>query len=135
MAWTRLPTLEGVKAGKHWLANLEPAKEARKRKAFGEFKKRIGVALSHDKELSVAFREFEMVARWFGRVSGLREGLQLYEYGERILEDHPRVFQSIMKYAITHPDSVSAGEICDYLDKQISRIEAHYRKQEDQEAK
>jgi hypothetical protein len=131
--WTRLPRLDGVKAGKHWLGNLEPAKEAKKRKAFADFKQRIGVALSHDKELSDSFREFEKIVFWLGRVAGLREGLQLYEYGERILEDNPRVFQSIMKYAITHPDNVSAAEICDHLDKQISRIEAYHPKQEQKE--
>jgi hypothetical protein len=131
--WTRLPRLEGVKAGKHWLANLEPVKETRKRKSFAEFKQRIGFALSHDKELSAAFREFEKIAFWLGRVAGLREGLELYEYGERILEDKPRVFQSIMKYAITHPDNVSATEICDHLDKQISRIEAYHPTQEQKE--
>jgi hypothetical protein len=133
MAWSRLPTLDGLKAGKHWLANLEPAKETKKRKAFAEFKERIGVALSQDKELSASFREFEKIALWLGRVAGLREGLELYEYGERILEDNPRVFQSMMKYAITHPDNVSATEICDHLDKQISRIEAYYPTQEQKE--
>jgi hypothetical protein len=123
MAWSRLPTLDGVKAGKHWLANLEPSKEARRRRAFAEFKKRIEAALPQDKELSVALREVIGIAQWLGRVDGLREGLELHEYGARILEKTTPAFQSAMKYAIRNPENVSAPEICDYLDEEIRRTE------------
>jgi len=131
MSWSRLPTLDGVKAGKHWLANLEPTKEARRRRGFAESKQRIEAALKGDKNLSIAFRGVIEIARWQGRVDGLREGLELHEYGERILEKKPRVFHSVVKYAITHPENVSAPEICDYLDHQISRIGAQYQSAEE----
>jgi hypothetical protein len=121
MAWSRLPTLDGVKAGKHWLANLEPSKETRRRRSFAQFKRQIETALVLDKNLSIAFREMITIARWLGRVDGLREGLELYAYGERILEKNPRAFQSVMKYAISYPDNISAPEICDYLDEEIRR--------------
>ena len=132
MAWSRLPTLDGVKAGKHWLANLEPGKEAKRRRSFAEFKQQIEAALPEDKNLSIAFREVIKIARWLGRVDGLGEGLELHAYGERILEKKHRAFQSVMKYAITHPDNVSAPEICDYLDEEIRRTEQRQSEQQKQ---
>ena len=123
MAWSRLPRMDGLKAANHWLSNLEPAKEERKRKKYQEFRRNIEAALHRDEDLSIAFREVLKIARWLGRVDGLREGLELYEYGERILENNPPAFLAAMKYAVNNPNNVSTPEICDYLDREIERIE------------
>ena len=123
MSLSRIPRMDGLKAANHWLAHLEPAKEAKRRKRYTEFQQEIEAALRRDKKLLIAFREVLEIARWLGRVDGLGEGLKLYEYGLRIQEDKPPAFRAVMKYAVNNPHNVSAPEICDYLDKEILRIE------------
>jgi len=115
--------MDGLKAANNWLSNLEPGKEERRRKKYQEFCRNIEAALQRDKDLSIAFREVLTIARWLGRVDGLREGLELYEYGERILESKPPAFLTAMRYAVSNPKNVSTPEICDYLDHEIQRIE------------
>src|SRR5579864_8829540 len=120
--WSRIPRLDGVKASKHWLANLEPEKEARRRSRFAEFQKKIEASLAEDKKLSIWFREVVKMAQWLGRVDGLREGLELYEYGLRIERDKTPAFRAVMKYVLRNPEKLSGSEICAHLDREMSRI-------------
>ena len=120
--WSRIPRLDGVKAGKHWLANLEPEKEAKRRNRFTEFHQKIEASLARDEKLLIRFREALEISHWLGRVDGLREGLELYEYGLRIERDKTPAFRAVMRYALNNPAKLSAPEICAHLDREISRI-------------
>jgi hypothetical protein len=81
-------------------------------------------------------RTFETIvdhARLFGRVDGLREGLDLYEYGTRIQNDNTPAFRAIMNYIVRCAEqsekaalayAISAERVCEYLDREIERIKA-----------
>src|SRR5258706_12570258 len=103
MSLSRIPRMDGLKAANHWLAHLEPAKEAKRTRKFSEFQRKIEAMLAHDKGLTLAFHEGIETARWLGRVDGLREGLELNESGLRSQEDKPPPFRAVLRYAINSP--------------------------------
>ena len=123
MSWSRIP--KAVQAGQHWLDNLEEKKQARRRKWFAAAEQKIGAALDHHSKLPDMFKETLELARLFGRADGLREGLELYEYGLRLEQDKTPAFRAVMRYVASHRcyrDDISASEICTHLDRQLQRI-------------
>lgn len=126
MSWSRIPKTDGVRAGKHWLAHLEPSKEARRRKHFAESRDKIETALAHDEQLLKMFVATVDTARWLGRVDGLREGLRLYEYGLKI-EGKSAASRAVMKYVVSNavnPEKLTTKGICAHLDRELDRIKA-----------
>jgi len=121
--WSRIPTMAGIRAGKHWLANLEPTKDAKRRKQFEEFKHKIESALANDKELLHMFVATVDMARLLGRAAGLREGLKLYEYGLKI-EGKSAASRAVMKYVVSNPEKLTTLDICAHLDRELERIKA-----------
>jgi hypothetical protein len=88
-------------------------------------------ALATNPELVRKFHDVVEEAQFFGRVEGLREGLELYEYGLRIQEKRSDAFRAMMKFIVRcaeHSEgsdlveAISAKRVCDHLDREISRI-------------
>jgi hypothetical protein len=128
MGWSQIEKIDGLRAGDNWLAELEPAKEQKRRKRLADFQNKIEVALASDKKLSKMFEATLEMTHYTGRVDGLREGLALYEYGLQ-LEGRTPAFRSVMGYivrnAIRNPESKPSNkDICEHLDKEIDRITA-----------
>jgi hypothetical protein len=137
MAWSKIPSLQGNRAADNWLHDISPEREARVRKNYDQNVSAIERTLGDDKKLLLAFRTLLAHKELFGRVKGLREGLDLYEYGMRIQEKNSEAFRSIMNYVVRkakdHPmedhdlgEAVSAQSVCTYLDKQISKVEVNW---------
>jgi hypothetical protein len=107
---------------------MEPAKEEKRRKKLAQFKSEVEAALAPEKKLSKMFEAILEMTHYAGKVDGLREGLELSEYGWRIQEDKPPAFRSMMKYFVKNlrnPEKHSAEKVCHYLDKEIKNIEMH----------
>lgn len=125
--WSRFPKVDerGLRAGNRWLRNLEPTKEAKRRVQLARCKRTIEAALASDTQLLRMFRTAVQTAHLLGRTSGLREGVDLYDYGLRIQDGKTEAYQSVMKYTINNrdnPEKLVVKEICIYLDKQLRRI-------------
>ena len=126
MGWSRIPKTDSVRAGKHWLANLEPTKDAKRRKQFEECKHKIEWALASDKEVLNMFVAAVEMARLLGKADGMREGLELYEYGLKF-EGKTAAFRAVMRYAVSNaanPEKLTTKEICAHLDRELERIKA-----------
>lgn len=129
--WSRIPRIDekGLRASNRWLRNLEPKREAKRRLQLIEFQQRIEKTLARDQELLRTFRATIQIALLLGRTNGLREGVDLYEYGLRIQDDKTDAYRAVMKYVIKNrdnPEKLAVKEICIYLDKQISRIKNNH---------
>ena len=115
-----------VRAGKHWLAHLEPSKEARRRKHFAESRDKIETALAHDEQLLKMFVVMGPERRAGWERHGLREGLRLYEYGLKI-EGKSAASRAVMKYVVSNavnPEKLTTKGICAHLDKQLDRMKS-----------
>jgi hypothetical protein len=122
MSWDRIPKTDAERAGDNWLAELEPAKEEKRRKRLAQFKSRIEAALAPDKKLSKMFEAILEMTHYTGRVDGLREGLELYKYGLKI-EAKSAASRSMMKYVVNNAAS-SPEKVCAHLDRELERIDA-----------
>jgi hypothetical protein len=128
MSFSRIPKTDGMRAGDNWLADLEPTKEEKRRKKLTEFLSRIEAALASDKSLLDMFKATLEMTHYTGRVDGLREGFNLYEYGLRIQNKKTAAFRAVMKYvvnnALKNPDMTTTKNICAHLDRELERIGA-----------
>jgi hypothetical protein len=128
MSWGLIPKTDGMRARDNWLADLQPAKEQKKRKRLAEFQGKIEAALAPDKGLLKMFELTLEMTRYTGRVDGLREGLELYEYALRIQEKKTAAFRAMMKYvvnnAVSNPKKVTPEGVCAHLDRELDRIDA-----------
>lgn len=132
--WSKIPDLQGLRAAKNWLRDLAPDRQERVRRNYGQGVRSIKRALGQDRELLRTFETIVDHARLFGRVDGLREGLDLYEYGTRIQQKNTAAFQAILNYIARCvgqdegkqklADAISAECVCKYLDREIGRIKA-----------
>jgi hypothetical protein len=129
--WSKIPNLQGLRAGRNWLREVAPDRQERVRRKYDQGVRKIKRALAQDEEVLRTFQMIVGQARFFGRVDGLREGLKLYEYGTRIQNENTAVFQTIMKFMLrkavdregkTLDDAISAERVCEYLDREIGRI-------------
>jgi len=132
MSYAIIPDLRGRRAAKHWLRNIAPDRVERMRKHYRESIKKVEHALGDEADLLRTLKSVVGNAEFFGRVRGLREGLELYEYGLRIQEKNTEAFRSVMRFVVRCAEglerddlkkAISAQAICDYLDKEITRIE------------
>jgi hypothetical protein len=131
MAWSKIPNLQGLRAAKNWLRDLAPDRQERVLRKYKQDVRKLEGALAEDKELLRTFQIVLEHSRFFGRVDGLREGLDLYEYGTRIQKENTVLFQTIMNYiarcAGQYDDKkklaneISAERVCEYLDREIER--------------
>jgi hypothetical protein len=124
MSWDLIPKTDGMRAGDNWLADLEPEKEEKKRKRLAEFQRKIEAALAPDKALLKMFEATLEMTHYTGRVDGLREGLELYEYALRIQDKKTAAFRAMMKYMVNNPKKVTPEAVCAHLDREIDRIKA-----------
>ncbi|PYV68705.1 MAG: hypothetical protein DMG96_35770 [Acidobacteria bacterium] len=131
--WSIIPSLRGVRAAEHWLRNAAPDKQAQIRKDLGKNRAELEHALGKGPLLRT-FREVLGRTELLAKVEGMREGLELYEYGLRIQNKNQHAFRSIMKYTTrcvekyegeALGEALSAEKICDYLDEQLDRIATH----------
>jgi hypothetical protein len=122
MSWDPIPKTDAERAGTNWLAELEPAKEEKRRNRLAQFKSKIEAALAPDKKLSKMFEAILEMTHYAGRVDGLREGLGLYEYGLKI-EGKTAASRSMMKYVVNHAMS-TPEKVCAHLDRELERIRA-----------
>src|SRR3954453_8821537 len=99
---SRIPKTNAQRARDNWLAELEPAKEEKKRKKLTEFLSKIEAALAPDKALLDTFKATLEMTHYMGRVDGLREGFKLYEYGLRIQDKKTAAFRAMMKYVVNN---------------------------------
>jgi hypothetical protein len=137
--WTKIPDLRGVRAAKSWLRRVAPDRQERVRRNYDQSMRGLKRALGQDRDLLRSFENVLEEARFFGRVDGLREGLDLYEYGTRMQNDNSAPFQAVMNYIArcanqydcTNEDEkerlaaeISTKHVCEYLDKEIARIKS-----------
>lgn len=131
--WSKIPNLQGLRAAKNWLRDLAPDRQERVLRKYKQDVRKFEGALAEDTELLRTFQIVVEHARFFGRVDGLREGLDLYEYGIRIQKDNPPAFRAIMNYVVRCAEeyekealanAISAERICEHLDREIERIKA-----------
>lgn len=131
--WSKIPNLQGLRAAKNWLRDLAPDRQERVLCKYKQDVRKIEGALREDKELLRTFQIVLEHARFFGRVDGLREGLDLYEYGTRIQNENTPAFRAIMNYIVRCAgkyekealgDVISTECVCEYLDREIERIKA-----------
>jgi len=128
--WSKIPKIFGLRAAHNWLRDIAPGRQQRVQRNYEQGVRKIKRALAQDAELLRAFQTVVQHARFFGRVEGLREGLDLYEYGTRIQNENTHAFQAIMNYIVrcagkyekkVFDDKVSAEAVCQYLDREIAR--------------
>jgi hypothetical protein len=112
MTWALKPKTDGMRAGDNWLADLEPAKEEKRRKRLAEFQSKIEAALAPDKALSKMFEVTLEMTHYTGRVDGLRKGLELYEYALRIQDKKTPAFRAMRKYVVNHPKKLTPEDVC-----------------------
>jgi hypothetical protein len=129
--WSKIPNLQGLRAAGNWLRDLAPERQERVRRNYDHGVRRIKRALGQDRELLRTFEAIVDHARLFGRVDGLREGLELYEYGTRIQQKNTAAFLAILNYIArcvgrykekqALADAISAEHVCEHLDGEIER--------------
>ena len=121
MAWNRLAKFTNAD-DKHWLGCLIPQTEEENRKELYDSLRQLEVGINHDKDLLPVLRRAIDLARLAGRVEGLRDGLEMYEVGDSILNSENHALLSIIKYLHTNPTHTSSDMICNHLDRQIERV-------------
>jgi hypothetical protein len=129
--WSKIPNLRGLRAANNWLRDIAPERQVRVRRTYDQSIGKIERALAGDASLPQTFRMVVEHAQFFGRVEGLREGLDLYEYGTRIQNDNTAAFQTILNYIArcagrckteaAFDEAISAESVCVYLDREIRR--------------
>ena len=98
--WSKIPNLQGLRAANNWLRDVAPDRQERVLRKYDQGVRRIEHALAGDAEMLLTFKLAVDHARFFGRVDGLREGLDLYEYGTRIQSENTPAFRAIMSYIV-----------------------------------
>ncbi len=141
MAFDPIPSLKGRRAAGHWLRRLSQDRVLRAQQHHSEAVQTIDTALQSSPALRASLKAVLEEAELFGRLRGLREGLQLYELGLRIQGKSP-AFRAVVKYVagcvMDFEESRIAEErrirtsklagqltserICEYLDSQVLRI-------------
>ncbi|MGA8871418.1 MAG: hypothetical protein WB460_09780 [Candidatus Acidiferrales bacterium] len=125
--WSKIPNLQGLRAAKNWLRDLAPDRQQRVQRNYDQGIRKIKAALAQDAGLLRTFQTVIEHAHFLGRVDGLREGLDLYEYGTRIQSnENSHAFRAIMNFIVRCAEKSearpSAKEVCRHLDKEILRI-------------
>ncbi len=128
--WSKIRKLRGFRAANNWLRDVAPDRQARVGRRYDEGISKIERTLARDAELLDSFRIVVKHAKFIGRVNGLREGLDLYEYGTRIQNDNTPAFRAIMNFILRQAEGyegealvkeTSAMKVCKYLDQEIER--------------
>lgn len=131
--WSKIPNLQGLRAANNWLRKVAPDRQERVHRNYNDGISKIKRALGQDAAMLRTFQTVIEDARLFGRVDGLREGLELYEYGMRIQNDNTPAFRAMMNYIVRCAgkyekealgDVISTECVCEYLDREIERIKA-----------
>jgi len=70
--WSKIPNLQGLRAGRNWLREVAPDRQERVRRKYDQGVRKIKRALAQDEEVLRTFQMIVGQARFFGRVDGLR---------------------------------------------------------------
>lgn len=131
--WSKIPDLQGKRAADNWLRDVAPERQKRVRNRYEASIEAVKQSIGNDADLLRAFKFVIDQASFLGRVAGLREGLELYEYGTRIQNENTPAFRAIMNYVVQCAEelegdalgeAVSAERVCKYLDREIERIKS-----------
>jgi hypothetical protein len=128
--WSKIPKLQGLRAANNWLRKVAPDRQERILRNFVQGIRKIERALAQEPESLRTLQIIVEDSRFFGRIDGLREGLELYEFGTRIQRENTAAFQTIMNYIArcagryqgeALDGAISAERVCEYLDREIKR--------------
>jgi len=131
--WSIYPELRGKRATEHWLRFATPEKKAENTKKIEENTRLLEDALRTKSGMVDLLRETIGRAETRGRITGMKEGLDTYEFGMKIEgAERSAALRAIFKYVASqrakYEDNkrkldvaLYADKVCNYLDSLVQR--------------